>query len=120
MFYRALVHLITDETNKMLCMILLKVWTFYKGKLIVIHNPGVLVFMSAACCFAWHHYVWFPSYYFASVWCCEVSSSINALLLIMAALISVCNKEQQSSMIQFCGQKVYQKLLAQYGNSVLL
>jgi hypothetical protein len=25
MFYRALVHLITDETNKMLCMILLKV-----------------------------------------------------------------------------------------------
>jgi hypothetical protein len=56
---------------------------------------------------------------------CEVSSIINALSLIMAAQLSVCNKEQYS-VIWFLWLEhtsratVHQTLSAQYGNSVLV
>ena len=56
----------------------------------------------------------------AQVWCCQVSSIVAALPLIMTAPFSVWPKKSSVQWSGFCGRKVYpQRLSAQYGNNVL-
>ena len=57
---------------------------------------------------------------------CSVSSFVPTVTLTMAAPLSICTKEEQRSVIRFLwsegvsGVEIHRRLLAQYGNSVLL
>ena len=98
----------------------------YESKSIIIHDAVELVFLLAAlivlCRWRERGFIVIIS---AQVWCCYVSSIVASLPLIMAALLSVCTKEEQRWVIQFLlsqgvsGATIHQGLLAQYGNSVL-